>query len=486
MIEEMLDAYAGLFARLAEDESLWDGVSAELVPGAHLVRRTEANATSAPVPEGLLHQPFERRALEAPEHPAVITPGRSLSYGQLERRSRHLASRLYKHGVRPGDVVAVVMRKGWEQVVAVLAILRAGAVYLPVDAALPAGRIRHLTEFTGARLAVTQEEAEANVEWPPGLQRLVVKEALPEEDPPRLAEPGRKDTDLAYVIFTSGSSGQPKGVMIDHRGALNTITDVNQRFEVGPHDVVFGISSLSFDLSVYDVLGTLAAGATLLLPDRDADRDPEHWFELVTRHGVTVWNSVPALLEMMVEHAWGRPGYRLDSLRLVLLSGDWIPVTLPERFRSLSGETRLISMGGATEASIWSILYPIGEVDPSWKSVPYGKAMVNQTMHVLDEHLEPCPELVVGEIYIGGIGLALGYWNNEEETAKRFVRHPRRGERLYRTGDLGRCLPDGNIEFIGREDLQVKVRGHRIELGGDRSSSGPVLGSHAGGRAGVR
>ena len=173
--------------------------------------------------------------------------------------------------------------------------------------------------------------------------------------------------------------------------------------------------------------------------------------------------AVPALLQLLVEYGAGQA--MPTPLRLVLLSGDWIPVTLPAQIRTLWPACQLISLGGATEASIWSIYYPIDQVDPGWTSIPYGQPLTNQTFHVLDEHLNPRPVWVPGHLYIGGIGLAKEYWRDPAKTAERFIRHPQTGERLYRTGDLGRYLPDGNIEFLGRADFQVKIRGHRIELG---------------------
>jgi amino acid adenylation domain-containing protein len=277
--------------------------------------------------------------------------------------------------------------------------------------------------------------------------------------------PVQDPSDLAYVIYTSGSTGAPKGVMIDHRGAVNTILDINRRFAIGRDDRVLAISSLSFDLSVYDIFGTLAAGGTIVFPDAAAARDPERWLELIRRERVTVWNSVPALMSMLVEVAGGRPECAPRSLRVVLLSGDWIPLALPDQIRRSMPDVDVISLGGATEASIWSIAYRIDEIDPEWKSVPYGRPLANQYFHVLDERLDHRPVWVPGQLFIGGIGLAKGYWRDEESTRTRFFTHPRTGERLYRTGDLGRYLPDGNLEFLGREDFQVKIRGHRIELG---------------------
>ncbi|HAA27488.1 MAG TPA: non-ribosomal peptide synthetase, partial [Cyanobacteria bacterium UBA8553] len=230
--------------------------------------------------------------------------------------------------------------------------------------------------------------------------------------------------DLAYVIYTSGSTGKPKGVAIAHRAAVNTILDINQRFDVKSQDRVFALSSLSFDLSVYDIFGTLAAGGTIVIPDALATKDPSHWLELIVQHQVTIWNSVPALMQMLVDYAAGRRQSWTRSLRLVLLSGDWLPVSLPDQIRALSDNVQLVSLGGATEASIWSILYPIEQVDPSWKSIPYGRPMANQRFYVLNHAHQLCPVWVPGQLYIGGMGLANGYWRDEQKTNASFMIHP--------------------------------------------------------------
>jgi pyochelin synthetase len=216
-----------------------------------------------------------------------------------------------------------------------------------------------------------------------------------------------------------------------------------------------------------------------VLPDPARQRDPQHWLELAGRHGVTVWNTAPALLEMLVEYAELEPeaaAGALRTLRLVMLSGDWIPLTLPERLRRLAPQAEFMSLGGATEASIWSITYPVERTDPSWRSIPYGRALRGQSFHVLDEQGAPCPVGEAGELFIGGDGLARGYAGDPVQTAERFAIHPVLGQRLYRTGDLGRWTVDGTIEFLGRADRQVKIRGHRIELGEIES----VLGRHPG------
>ncbi|MCG8639115.1 MAG: non-ribosomal peptide synthetase, partial [Desulfobacterales bacterium] len=271
--------------------------------------------------------------------------------------------------------------------------------------------------------------------------------------------------DLAYVIHTSGSTGLPKGVMIDHKGAVNTILDINSRYHLNRRDRVFALSSLNFDLSVYDIFGTLAAGAAIVMPDHALRKDPGHWLSLIKEEHVTVWNSVPALMQMLTEYLFGRGEFHFDTLRLILLSGDWIPLDLPDKIRKRFDPAEIISLGGATEASIWSILYPVKTVDPDWNSIPYGRPMVNQGFYVLNENMEPCPDWVPGQLYIGGTGLAKGYWRDGIKTKASFIQNPKTDTPLYRTGDLGRFLPDGDIEFLGREDQQVKINGYRIEPG---------------------
>lgn len=481
VLEEMFAAYERLLHRLADDETGWHERSRRwLLPEAQRLRHAAANDTAAPLPEGLLHTAFYRQAELRPDAPAVVTPTLTLSYAGLRRQAARLAAQLRREGVRPNQLVAIVMTKGWEQVAAVLGVLEAGAAYLPIDALLPAKRRNYLLETGRVAVAVTQPWLEdALVDWPPHVTRLTVQPEDVNAGADGVAAEGdvtdgllsplapvQRPEDLAYVIFTSGSTGQPKGVMISHQAALNTVADINARFRVGADDRVLGLSSLSFDLSVYDIFGMLGAGGALVLPESDATRDPAHWLELTRRAGVTVWNSVPALMEMLVEYVAGRGEELPESLRLALLSGDWIGLSLPGRLREVRTGIEVISLGGATEASIWSIMYAVeGEVERWWRSIPYGRALLNQGVHVLNEWGEECPDWVTGELYITGAGVAAGYWGDEERTRAQFGEDVERGGRWYRTGDVGRWMGDGEIEFLGREDEQVKVQGHRIELG---------------------
>ena len=402
-----------------------------------------------------------------------------LSYVELMQRSRVLGRELRELGARPNTLVAIVMEKGWEQVVAALGILQAGAAYVPIDSNLPRERMFQLLNNAEAGLILTQPCLDEALDWPLDIPRLCVHKTAGRQAMVGPLEPAQAPNDLAYVIYTSGSTSVPKGVMIDHQGAVNTILDINQRFGVSPQDKVLALSSLSFDLSVYNIFGMLAAGGTIVIPEALASRDAAHWYELALRESVTIWNSVPALMEMLTEHVSGCSKTLPPSLRLVLLSGDWIPLSLPDQIRTISDGIQLISMGGATEASIWSILYPLSKVDPAWKSIPYGRPMINQSVQVLNDLLEPCPVGLTGQLYIGGIGLAKGYWRDPEKTASKFIIHPQTSERLYQTGDFGRYLPGGDIEFLGREDYQVKIRGFRIELGEIEAALRSYPGVHA-------
>ncbi|NER80659.1 MAG: amino acid adenylation domain-containing protein [Leptolyngbya sp. SIO1D8] len=463
-IQEMFEAYRLFLKRLATSETAWLETNRQLISPAQLAQRCLVNATVAPISDERLHTLFEAQVQSRNDEPAIISSQRTLSYQELYELSNQVGHRLRTLEVIPNQLVAVVMEKGWEQIVAVLGILAAGAAYVPIDPGLPQERREYLLRNSEIDIVLTQSWLKEKLVWTKDVLQLCIGSQDLEGERKGPLETVQNPDDLAYLIYTSGSTGVPKGVMINHRGAVNTILDINRRFNASSSDRVFALSSLSFDLSVYDIFGALAAGGAIVIPNTSCEREPAHWVQLIAQHRVTIWNSVPALMQMMVDCA-ANESNALGNLRLILLSGDWLPLTLPTQIKDLIEDVQVISLGGATEASIWSILYPIQEVHPSWKSIPYGRPMDNQGFHVLNGVLAPCPVWVPGQLYISGIGLAMGYWHEEAKTAASFIIHPQTGERLYRTGDLGRYLPDGNIEFLGREDLQVKVGGYRIELG---------------------
>ncbi|GAB3579612.1 non-ribosomal peptide synthetase [Amycolatopsis endophytica] len=443
VLDAMFDAYLTLTGWLAD--ASWDAPVPAVLPAAQHESRRRVNDTADPQDEVLLHTPVFRQAERRPDATAVIAPdGSALSYADVTGRALRVAGALAGRGVAPGDTVAVCLPKGPDQIVAVLGVLAAGATYVPVGVDQPAPRRQRILATAGVRFVIDDVAA------------LLDSEPLPAPVP---ADPDA----LAYVIFTSGSTGEPKGVEITHRAAANTIEDVNRRYGAGPGDRVLAVSALDFDLSVYDVFGLLAAGGAVVTIPEESRRDARRWAELAAEHRVTVWNSVPALLDMLLVVAEGATPVLPADLRLVLLSGDWVGLDLPGRLAAVAPEARLVALGGATEASIWSNAFDVSGLDPSWRSVPYGFPLRNQRYRVVDQLGRDCPDWVPGELWIGGDGVASGYRAAPELTAERFVVHE--GTRWYRTGDVGRYHPGGVLEFLGRRDNQVKVRGHRIELG---------------------
>ncbi|MFC9545233.1 amino acid adenylation domain-containing protein [Streptomyces sp. NPDC056956] len=432
----------------------------------------EWNATGAEYPrERTLPDLFAEQAAARPDAPAVRTPSGTVSYGELDRRSSRLARVLGGRGAGTGEVVAVAVERTADLPLAVLGVLKSGAAYLPVDPDQPAERLTMMLQDARVRAVVTT---------------AAVRDRLPATDVPVLvldADDTRRELDaasdaplpcpagaddLCYMIFTSGSTGRPKGVLLDHRGRVNNFTDFNRRFHVSSGDAVLSVSSLGFDMTAYDLLGTLIAGACVVLPAPERDRDPGHWLDLMREHRVTLWHSVPALLGLLLDGMDDLGVDALPDLRVVLLGGDWIPVTLPGRLRARASRARVISLGGATEASMDSTIFEVEQVDPAWQSIPYGVPMANQTAYVTDPDLRLVPPGVPGELYLGGTGLAWGYADAPGQTADRFLPNPFSGvpgDRMYRTGDLARYRPDGSLELLGRVDFQVKIAGHRIELG---------------------
>ncbi len=314
--------------------------------------------------------------------------------------------------------VAVVMEKGWEQIVAVLAIHFAKAAYVPIDPQWPEGRRLQVMQQTQVGAILTTSTTIARSKLPSSVECLAVDEGDVGDvhKAPGFPSLHQSPETLAYIIFTSGSSGKPKGVAVPHRAAVNTVTAINAKYGIKQNDRVLGLSSLSFDLSVYDIFGVLAAGGAIVLPNPGQQKDPKSWWELVVKHQVTLWNSVPAFMQMAVDYLQEYAITMPPSLNKVMMSGDWIPLSLPGRLRSLSDELQVISLAGPTETAIWSITYPIESVDPKWDSIPYGKPLANQTVHVLREDLSPCPDWVRGEIVIGGRSVGLGYYQDPVKT----------------------------------------------------------------------
>lgn len=464
MLDEMFRAYTGLLHTLAVHPEIMQEKTASLVTAEISEKRRQANETAAEFEEKTLDGLFLEAADKFPDKEALVTCSRRMTYREIKEEAFYISGQLKSMGIKKEETVAVFMEKGWEQVVAVYGILFAGAAYLPIDIHNPRERVEKILRDSGTRIILVQNQAyDQDTEWLHEWDCISVS-GLKTDSEYKAQE--NKAGDLAYVIYTSGTTGMPKGVMITHHNAVNTILDINARYQITEQDTAFGISNLHFDLSVYDVFGVLGAGGKLVLPDPEYGKDPAHWIHWLNHENITVWNSVPAFVEMLAEYEEYQRQVTSQSLRLVMMSGDWVPVSLPGRIRNLFQNVEIVALGGATEGSIWSNHFEIPEIVPEdWKSIPYGKPLANQKYYVLDQNMEDCPDWVPGTLYIAGDGVAQGYLNDNEKTEEKFVVLDRTGERLYCTGDVGRYWNEGNIEFLGRLDNQVKINGYRVELG---------------------
>ena len=422
---------------------------------------TAYNDTKLDMPILPIQTTFKKIAEKYPEKILIADNTGGVTCHQVDKQSSQIANYLLNQKIKRGDVIAVLGNRRKETIINILGILKAGAAYVAIDPEYPEERKKYILSHSESVMCLDADfyEREEICEY--------------SSEPPAI---GYTPYDLVYIIYTSGSTGTPKGVSITQGAVMNTVLDINQKFHVTAEDKIIGLSSMCFDLSVYDIFGCLSTGATLVeVPDI---HDVYNLAKVIKEEGITIWNSVPAIMEMMLDNTvqeetdfWSMEessqvnvSLEESSLRLVLLSGDWIPVNLPDRIRKEYENAEVVSLGGATEASIWSIYYPIGEVNPEWTSIPYGMPLANQTYYVLNYRLEDCPIGVTGELYIGGKGLAQGYYRDPEKTAEAFIEHPAYG-RIYRTGDYGVMTEKGYIIFQGRKDYQVKISGHRIELG---------------------
>lgn len=461
VIETMFQEYVKLLEHLDIDNEILNVTASQ----KDITLIQEYNMTKNDEEFDTLNSMFKEQVMKFPDKIAIKLQDEIITYKELDDKSNKIAHYLKENGVRTNILVGIKSYRTINTIANIMGVLKAGGAYVPIDPKYPMNRQNYIIENSKIDIILEPElyENKNLCEYPVDLVEI------------------NDDVDnLAYVIYTSGSTGKPKGVSITHRAVLNTIIDINKKFNVGSNDRIIGLSSMCFDLSVYDIFGSLSVGATLvMIPDL---RDIKNITNIIKEEKITVWNSVPAVMDMLVENIeveskeeipFWKIAYnsemiieydKIESLRLIMLSGDWISINLARKIKKNFPCVELISLGGATEASIWSIYYPIKEIRESWKSIPYGMPLANQEFYVLNYNKELCPIGVPGELYIGGIGLARGYVNDEDKTNYAFINHKELG-RIYKTGDYGVMNNQGYIEFSGRKDHQVKIMGHRIELG---------------------
>ncbi|MGO3327679.1 non-ribosomal peptide synthetase [Gordonia sp. (in: high G+C Gram-positive bacteria)] len=457
VMDAMFAEFQAILTGLVAEGADWNDTLAIELPADQREMRDAVTAT-APVSEPrTLHGTFFDIAARKPARVALVTAdGTELSYGDVATQARTVAGALIADGVAPGDTVAVIAPKGHLQPIAVLGVLAAGAVYLPIGADQPAARRDAILERGGVTTVIDADLSRWTSGGATPLADLVAR------------DPG----DLAYVLYTSGSTGEPKGVEVSHRAATNTIDAIAHEFTLGADDRTIGLSALEFDLSVFDMFSPLSLGGALVCIDGEQNRDAQAWAAQIAANRVTVLNAAPGLVGMLVDTA---SNDQLASLRTVITGGDRVDAELGRRARAAVAGLRFAGLGGTTETAIHSTVYEVTDAFPAdWDTVPYGRPMAGSACRVVNERGEDAPDWVTGELWIGGAGVADGYRGDPERTADRFVTVD--DIRWYRTGDLARYLPDGTIEFLGRADHQVKIRGYRVELGEVESAARRVDG----------
>ncbi|QFZ20328.1 non-ribosomal peptide synthetase/type I polyketide synthase [Saccharothrix syringae] len=418
-------------------------------------------------------------AAAKPDVVAVVTPPATnsggeadrLTYGELERRATARARVLRARGVGEGSVVALCLEKSAELVVTLLAVLKAGGAYLPLDPEYPAERLDHMVRHAGVELlladATTRDRLAGLAVAATDVAELTADEGVPTKGKAKLKPVGLDSP--AYVIYTSGSTGTPKAVRVDHRNLASAFAAWRQEYRLDTEARVhLQMAGFAFDVFTGDLVRALASGGTLVLVTRDLLFDTERLYDTMVAEGVNAAEFVPAVVRGLMAHC-ERTGSKLDFMRLLVVGSDVWKVEEYRRLKALAGpDTRVVNSYGLTEATIDSTYFegPVDDLEPG-RVVPIGRPFPNTALHVLDERGEAVPQGVVGELWIGGAGVAAGYLNDPEQTAQRFVTRELAGRevRLYRTGDLARWAAGGRVELLGRADGQVKVRGHRVEVG---------------------
>jgi len=411
-----------------------------------------------------LHQLFEIQVAKTPEHIAVLFGEQTLTYDELNNRANRLACDLQINGVEPGKIVGIACERSLDMIVGVLAVLKAGGAYLPLDIAYPIDRITYMLQDSRAEILLTQQNVAERFE---GQSVQVI--LLDDKKRANSAKEKWDNLDLqvtgeqpAYVIYTSGSTGQSKGIVMGHTAVCNHMHWMQAEFPLCASDRILQKTAFSFDASVWEFYAPLLAGAQLVLPKPETHLDPATLVQEIQEHRVSILQLVPTMLSMLLEQ---EDFANCKSLTRVFVGGEQLTRKLQERLSGILPHADLINLYGPTECCIDST-YWVADPGGSGHVVPIGRPIANAQVYVLDEFLMPVPQGVAGELYIGGAGLAIGYLHRPELTAERFVVHPfAEGERIYKTGDLVRMLPDGVLEFLGRIDDQVKLRGLRIELG---------------------
>ncbi|MGU9503872.1 lichenysin non-ribosomal peptide synthetase LicA [Bacillus paralicheniformis] len=461
--ERMLKAYLHLLEGMTADPLRRIGEYSLLTEEETNRQLVAFNPAASDYPrEKTIVQLFEKQAAERGGHPALQFEDKVWSYGELNRKANQLARRLRERGVQPGTTAAILTARSAEMVIGILAVLKAGAAYVPIDPDHPEKRVQHFFEDSGAAVLLTQKAMKPLAEAAEfgGEILFLEDEHLYIGDTSDLCLPISPEA-MANLTYTSGTTGTPKGNMVSHRNILRTVKNANY-LEVMESDIVLSISNYVFDAFMFDVFGSLLNGAKLVIAPKDTILDMSRLAHVLEKEKVSVLMITTALFNLLTDM---RPD-SLKGLRRVLFGGERASVDHVRKALKTVGKGRLLHMYGPSESTVFTTYYPVNEVPDDAQAIPIGKPVSNTEVLILDSFGNVQPAGVAGELCVGGDGLVRGYFNRPELTAEKFTEHPfKTGEKIYRTGDMARWLADGCLEFIGRIDHQVKIRGQRIELG---------------------
>lgn len=460
MIAAMMDVYEEAIIRFANEAKIWDECESNLLTKHCYPTKDTDSMIKLKMPLTLIQEAI----IKYPYNIAISSSNMEIKYWELDEMTNKVANSISKK-TQQNNIIAICMEKGWQQIIAVIGIIKAGCAYLPIDSNLPNERIEYILKESNVKSILTQEWLiDKYQDISDRFDFCILDTILEEETSIEDINIDIQEHDLIYIIYTSGSTGNPSGVMIEHIGLGNAIISTNQTYHIGEHDSIIAMTPLHHDMSVYDIFGILSAGGKIVIPDEKVRKEPALLANLLLQEKVTIWNSVPSLMDVFVEYISEKQDKIPSFLRYVFLGGDFISIDICRKLFELINNLTIISVGGPTETTMWNIWFPFKKVESFWNKIPYGVPIHNTKYYIFNNIMQECPTWVPGKIYSSGIGVARGYKNDEEKTNNRFINYGKTNERLFDSGDIGYYLPDGNIQIIGRADNQVKINGIRIEI----------------------
>lgn len=467
VVKDMFEMFSKVLNELCDDVSIWKKSTLDLLPMYQKKQRELINSTKVTFPDTDLKKLLLNKLEEKPNDVCIVHKNREYTWKELIDESQKISELINKFRTLEKEFIGIILPKSVYQYQAVYSCLISNVGYIPIDINLPAERISKIIKKANIRTVITNKDKSIPIE---NINKIEIN-SLEDVKVIKKNEAYIKTKPIdysPYVIFTSGSTGDPKGVEISEKSVLNHIYDVVKRFNLNSETRHLATAALNFDMSVFDIFGPLLHGGKVILPEQKEGPDPETWLYLHKKYNVNFWACVPAIMELICYLAErGNTFERINSMKNIIMAGDWIPLNLLPKVREVFPNASLYSCGGPTETTNWSIVHKISKVEGEiCKSVVYGKPMANSKYHIMNKNLDHCPNWVAGEMVVESeISLARGYLNEKKLTDNAFFIHPVLGKRMYKTGDLGRYISNGEIEILGRLDNQIKIKGLRIELG---------------------